>query len=783
VSTSHNQTVGQSPTRLRPWLIAVATASVVLASVLAFRFDWLTMPQREKTQVPAAYVGSAACASCHQPQFDAWERSHHAHAMAEANPETVLGRFDGERHTYAGITSRFLRDGDAFVVETDGPDGRLEPFPVRYTFGVTPLQQYLIDLPGGRLQALSLSWDARPADAGGQRWFHLYPDQNIRHDDPLHWTGLQQNWNYMCADCHSTALRKNYDPTTQEYRTEWSEINVGCEACHGPASNHLAWADRRGEWQTFEAGAKGFRISYDERRGVSWPADPESGVPRRSRPRETDKEISACAQCHARRAQISEDYEPGRPIGDGYLIALLDDGLYWRDGQMRDEVFNHGSFLQSRMHGSGVTCSDCHEPHSGSLLAPGNAVCAQCHLSAKYDQPEHHRHDAASAGARCVGCHMPPTTYMVVDPRHDHSMRVPRPDLSVSLGVPNACNVCHVGQEPEWAAQAVFEWLGRAPGGFQTFAADFDAWDRYLPDARTRLLRLLEDPAQPAIVRASALSRMARDPQPPIVDAAARALDDVDELVRRAAIDVLALTEPVVRARHLPRMTRDPVRAVRITAARALATIDVSVEFREAVASALEEYVASQTYNLDRPEAHMNLGALYQELGQLDRAEAAYRAALDRYPAGVQARINLADLSRLRQDEAQAQQILREALKADPRAAATHYALGLSYVRSQQPRRALEHLGTAAKLAADEPRYTYVYAVALHSYGDSRRGIDMLEQAHRNFPGEREILQALAGMLADGGEVERARRYAALLVELTPEDPQAQQLQRSLATP
>ena len=428
----------------------------------------------------------------------------------------------------------------------------------------------------------------------------------------------------------------------------------------------------------------------------------------------------------------------------------------------------------------GVRCSDCHDPHSGGLLAPGNAVCAQCHASSSYDQPAHHRHEPNSAGSACVACHMPPTTYMVVDPRHDHSMRVPRPDLSVRLGTPNACNACHAGREPEWAAQAVLGWLGRVPTGHQTFAEAFDAWERRLPDGQDRLLALVEEPAQPPIVRASALSRLARDPQPAVVDAAARALEDADELVRRAAVEVLAGTDPATRARHLPRLVHDPVRGVRIAAARALLAVTLPGEANEAAARVLEEYVAAQTYSLDRPEAHMNLGLLYQDLGQFDRAESAYRSALELYPAGIPARMHLAELRRLRGDETQAQQILQEALREDPRAAPVHYALGLSFARLQRRDQTLRHLAAAHRLAADEPRYAYVYAVALNSYGDSDRSVDVLERAHQRFPGDRDILQVLSTVLADRGDIERARTYAERLVKLVPEDAQAQQLLRAL---
>ncbi len=733
---------------------------------------------------PAHHVGSATCKTCHEAAFSAWQRSHHAQAMAPADDATVLGRFDGAKHRYAQVTSTFTRKDDTFVVNTDGADGQLSDFVVRYTFGVTPLQQYLVALPGGRLQALGLAWDARAADRGGQRWFHLYPGQDIRHDDALHWTGLQQNWNFMCADCHSTALRKGYDPATRQYRSQWSEISVGCEACHGPASNHLSWANRQGDWKRFDAPGRGFRVRYDERAGVAWLIDPATGIAQRSEPRESAKEISTCAQCHARRAQFSEDYEPGRPIGDAYRVSLLDEGLYWRDGQMRDEVFNHGSFLQSRMNAKGVTCSDCHEPHSGNLRASGNAVCTQCHASTRYDVAAHHHHEQESEGARCAACHMPPTTYMVVDPRHDHSMRVPRPDLSVHMGTPNACNTCHVDREPEWAAKAIATWTGgREPAGFQSFADAFHAWARYEPAARPKLLTLVEDRTQPAIVRASALARLARDPQPSVIDAAAMALNDADELVRRAAVDLLAATDVATRVRYLPRMTVDPVRAVRIAAGRALAAVpgaQLPEAHRAAASKALEEYVAAQHYNADRPESHLNLGALHQELGQLDVAEADYLRAIELYPGAAQGWINLADLHRVRGDEDKVRSVLADGLRRQPQSAPLHHALGLSYVRTQQRREAIAALASAARLAPDEPRYAYVYGVALHSYGDDGAASAVLESAHRRFPGEPDILRALASMAQARGDLVRARRFAERLVELSPGDAQAQQLLRGL---
>jgi len=340
----------------------------------------------------ADYVGGKVCGQCHAKAYEAWRGSHHDLAMQEADARTVLGNFDNAKFTYAGVTSTFFKRDGRYHVRTDGPDGKLADYAIKYTFGVAPLQQYLIELPGGRLQALSIAWDSRPKAAGGQRWFHLYPRQAIKAGDPLHWTGIGQNWNFMCSECHSTNLRKGYDAQRGEFRTTWSEINVACEACHGPGSQHVAWA---------KAGAggadKGLGIALDERWGVTWTQDAASGKPRRSAPRTSVREIETCARCHARAGRLADDYVHGKPLLDTHRPALLEGELYWIDGQMRDEVYNWGSFLQSRMHAAGVTCSDCHDPHSLKLRAPGNAVCAQCHVPAQYDVAAHTHHAAGMA--------------------------------------------------------------------------------------------------------------------------------------------------------------------------------------------------------------------------------------------------------------------------------------------------------------------------------------------------------------------------------------------------
>ncbi|MGB7740213.1 MAG: multiheme c-type cytochrome, partial [Steroidobacteraceae bacterium] len=504
--------------------------------------------------VAATYAGSESCAQCHAAESKSWQASQHAVAMQHATEKTVLGNFNEVTYSFQGVKSAFFRRDGKYFIRTDGPTGKLADFEVKYTFGIAPLQQYLVELPGGRLQAVSVTWDSRPREQGGQRWFRQYPNEQIDHADELHWTRRAQNWNFMCADCHSTQVRKGYDVASDSFKTTYAEISVGCEACHGPGSAHVQWAQRKGD----EPG-KGLTVQFDERRGVAW-ARNEAGKPVRSIPRRTEREIEVCAQCHARRAQIAEGYQPGRAFLDHYLPSLLTPALYHVDGQQQDEVFVWGSWLQSRMHAAGVTCSDCHDPHTQKMRIPGNTVCAQCHEPSKYDVATHHRHEQGTAGAQCANCHMPQNTYMVVDPRRDHSMRVPRPDESVAFGVPNACNSCHTDRDAKWAARAVHNWLGRNAAGYQTFIAVFHAAEGGEPSALDRLAGVAADTAQPAIVRASALARLAGSGQF-TRDFAQRMSRDASPLVRLATVQLADVMPAEARAEVLGPLLGDATRA------------------------------------------------------------------------------------------------------------------------------------------------------------------------------------------------------------------------------
>jgi predicted CXXCH cytochrome family protein len=733
--------------------------------------------------VAPAYVGGQACVACHPKEAELWKHSHHALAMQAADGSTVLGDFDNATFEKDGVTSTFFRrDGDYFV-RTDGPDGQLQEYKITYTFGLHPLQQYLIAFPGGRYQALGIAWDGRPAAAGGQRWFHLYPHDSIDHRDTLHWTGPQQNWNYMCADCHSTDLRKNYRPAEGRYETTWSDINVSCEACHGPGSRHVEWAKAAQGGRASPDPTRGLTVQLREASGSTWTFQPGQSIAHRSPPPSARAEVETCARCHARRAQIRDDYQPGQLMAQAYRAALLDEGLYHADGQIRDEVYEYGSFLQSKMYAAGVTCSNCHDPHSARLRAEGNALCAQCHLSATYDGPQHHFHGADTAGAQCVSCHMSERFYMVIDGRRDHSFRVPRPDLSVKLGTPNACTDCHTDRTAAWASDAVDRWYGPERKGGWHYGEALDAGRQARIGAESLLLRTVNDPALPAIVRGTAVSLLNQPLAPESLRALEASLRDSDPLVRRAAAGTLSAVEPRARvALGLP-LLRDPIRTVRLEAVSSLAEVPRDVYTAEqwaALGQAAVEYRQAQEFNADRPEAHLNLGTLEARLGNVEAAEDAYRTAMRLQPAFIPAYINLADLYRQQGREEQTVQTLRAALKVDPDNGAARHALGLSLVRQQRLRDAVPELAQAARLRPDTPRYAYVYGVALHQTGRIQQALQVLKEAHDRHPADRDILAALVEYHRQAGDRQGAIAWARKLVEAAPGDPQARQLLEGL---
>ena len=765
--------------RLRIPLVVAATIVVALAS-------WLlgggaSAPQQTAgTALPASarpaaatYVGGQVCAGCHAKEAEAWRGSHHDLAMQPATAATVLGDFGGARFSHRGVTSRFFKRGDTFYVHTEGPDGKPADFAIKYVFGVTPLQQYLVEFPGGRLQALSIAWDSRPRAAGGQRWFHVFPHEKIAHTDPMHWTGIYQNWNLQCAECHSTGLRKGYEVTSDSYRTTWSELNVSCEACHGPGSRHAEWAKTAGEPYRAEDD-KGFAYPTASRWREAW-RFPEAGARYARRDRPADPAVSnTCAACHARRSTLADRDQPGAPLADTHHLAPLTAPNYHADGQQREEVYIWGSFLQSKMHQQGVTCMDCHDPHTAKPRVAGNALCTRCHDATAFDSPQHHFHKTGAAGAQCVACHMPTTTYMVVDARRDHSLRVPRPDLAQSLGVPDACTQCHADKKPAWAAAALDRWLGKDWRLRPSIGPALHAGETLGAKAVPGLLELAQSGAQPPLVRATAAQMLVPHMRPALWATAQELLKDADPEVRIAALGMIEPADPANRVQAAGPLLADPVRGVRIEAARVLAGIpeaQLPDERREAYRRALREYVEAQQQNADWPMANVNLGNLYLRLGRFDEAVAAYRHALKLDPLFVSAWVNLADAWRARGQEGAVEATLREGLAKLPRSPDLLHALGLSMVRQGDRSAALKSLGEAARLAPDRSRYAYVWAVALHAAGRSGEAVAALRAADRRHPYDVAILRALVSIERERGETRAELADVRKLAEALPDDP------------
>ncbi|MGB9042906.1 MAG: tetratricopeptide repeat protein [Pseudolabrys sp.] len=750
----------------------------------------LLSSRRAEPPAAAAFVGSEACAGCHRAETDLWRASQHRQAMDHATEKSVLGDFNDASFDNYGVRSRFFRKDGKFFVETDGPDGKLATFQVKYTFGVDPLQQYLIEFPDGRVQALSIAWDSRPKDKGGQRWFHLYPNENIRHDDILHWTKLNQNWNFMCAECHSTDVHKNYDATNDRYATTWKEISVGCEACHGQGSNHVAWAQSQQSWLPFnrrEDRSKGLLAHFDERRGVVWSHNPRNGEPQRNLPTNLLRtEVEVCGRCHARRSEISEDWVPGHWLSDTHAITSpLDRDVYWADGQTRDveEPYNYVPFKQSKMFAAGVTCSDCHNPHSGKQNIAGNGVCLQCHASETYANAKHSHHEQAATQPNCISCHMPARTYMVIDPRHDHSMRIPRPDLSVKLGTPNACNYCHVDKSAQWAAEAVDRWFGPNHKGFQNYADAFRAASTDGAGAEKLLAAVAADGNMPNVARASALMQLASRVSPANADLARRGLSDPDPMVRIGAMDMLANVPAAQIWPLVAPLLSDSVRGVRTRAASLLAAVPTERQppaDREGFESAAAEFVAVQRLNADRPENRSILANFYARRGLTSEAEAEFKAALRLSPQYTPAAINLADLYRATGRESEGLAVLRTAVTASPQDAGLHHALGLALVRQKQNDEALGELRRATELAPNQAQYAYVYAVGLHSAGRIEDSIAVLKDNVRKHPSDRDSLLALVAFNRDAGDLASALEYAQRLAQLAPDDRQISELIDSL---
>ncbi|MEX2315672.1 MAG: multiheme c-type cytochrome [Pirellulales bacterium] len=738
----------------RTWVTVAACLAAVAATVVAG--DWYSALPPDALD-RAQYVGRAACAQCHAAEHKLWLGSHHDRAMELATDESVLGDFNNAAFTRLGVTTRFFREGGKYMVNTEGPDGQNHDYEIKYTFGVEPLQQYMVEFPRGRVQVLRVSWDTQKKE-----WFEVTPpdvqDERIPPGDPVHWTGIGQNWNTTCADCHSTNLQKNYDPVTDSYRTTYQEIDVSCEECHGPGSVHVDLAQSR---------------------SLFWDRNVGYGLPR-LKSLDPDVQLQTCAKCHSHRAQVHEEFRPGKPLLDYYVPSLLTTGLYHDDGQIRDEVYEHGSFVQSKMYAQRVRCSDCHDPHSLKLKFTGNRLCSECHVAGKYDTPAHHHHTAGSAAAQCVECHMPARLYMVIDSRRDHSFRVPRPDLSVKLGTPNACTNCHTrpGEDNEWAAAAVRKWYGEKRPDDPHWAPAFAAAQRNAPEGEQLLLDLVKRRSTPAIVRASAIDLLAGYTSNRSIDARRLALDDFDPLIRRTAVIAADSENISALERDLAGRLSDSALAVRNSAVTRLAYLPrqtLTNNERLRFAQVLDDYRESQSLSLDHAGGHLALGGLdrhnaerlrgtglFDEAAVLEaRATEHWRAAirLEPYIAGPRGELasmlerqkgDPAEIHRLRVEEVELR--ARDA-KLAPDNGEIHYQLGMMYVLLGRLEEASDALTSACR--------------ALPQSYICRMGLALVYQRRYELTGNEELFNATV-------------RELKTLHDLAPKDPRSDAILRDL---
>jgi predicted CXXCH cytochrome family protein len=743
----------------------IASMVIVLTiPIYAVKESYLRPERGTAAGETATFVGRDSCISCHDAAYQSWLGSDHDHSMAVADESMVRGDFDDAEFEHLGVSSRFYRRDGRYYVHTEGPDGEMGEFEVAYTFGIEPLQQYLIPFPGGRLQCLSIAWDG---DRG--RWFHLYPDQNIPPDDWLHWTRNAQNWNGMCAECHSTNLIKGYDPDSQTFSTTWSEIDVSCETCHGPGSRHVEWAEippmARPETDNYELVIRTSDIT-------------------------SRQQVELCAPCHSRRTELGDYDHRHMDFLDNLVPSVLEESLYHADGQILEEVYVYGSFVQSKMFQNDVRCSDCHDVHSLKLVQEGNELCLQCHRADAYDSIDHHFHQKQvegepSEGALCVKCHMPESPYMVIDYRADHSIRVPRPDLSRDIGTPNACSQdgCHHDKPLTWLIDYYDRWYGRAKKPH--YGTILAAGREQVPEAREQLIRLAGDELYPAIVRSTALSLLGAYPGEESTRAYNRALSDVEALVRYTAVDhvdALGLSDERMVELVSP-LLFDPVRAVRMLAATKLAGLpdDLFAPYqKEAFTENLDDYMKTMEYALDFSYAGLNLGNLYSRLGENEKAVRYYEAAVEIDDLFYPAKMNLAVLYNSMGRNEEAESLLREVLVGYPEQYDAAYSLGLLMAEMNRYDEAVRYLEIASQGMPGRSRIHYNLGLALQVLGRNPEAVAALEKALGVEPDNLEYLYALADHYIKQEAFQEALAVTERMIAAHPDNPVGRDLKANI---
>jgi len=719
------------------------------------------------------FIGSDKCAECHKPEYEDWIGSNHQLAMQLPTDKTVLGDFNNTKYTIYGVTSKFFKKDSVFYVNTEGPDGKHHDFEVKYTFGVYPLQQYLVIFPKGKLQVLTPFWDSRSKENGGQKWQHLYPDEYIASHDELNWARPLQNWNYMCAECHSTNVKKDYNPETLTYNTHFDEINVSCEACHGPGDIHEKWAENKDEK------LKNMGLVFDimDRDSAYWNINPKSGLVTRSSERKSQMQVEWCARCHSRRTQLTDEYTYGKVLEHTHMASTLDYPLYNDDGTNNDEDYVYGSFIQSKMYKKGVTCKDCHNVHSGELKAPKDNVCFQCHMPNQYQSTDHHKHKVNSTGASCINCHMPKITVMVVDPRSDHSIRIPRPDISVKTGATNACNNCHKDKTNEWSLDNFKKWYGNKYDTISHYGFAFNNVRTNKPNSQTDLNLVIKDKNVSNIVLGTAIKYQDYVNNPLAYENLKMALNSKSALVRRSALESLRSLAKEEQQKYALPMAKDTVFGVRYIANSFLydmATENLSPENQLIIKKARKEYITQLLYYQDRSLGMSSLGVAAIALNKLDQAENYFKKAIETDSLNLIVQVNYADLKRMKGENDACISILKNVISKNKKFSMAYQALAFAYIRIKDKQKALKTFESATKNVPSDPQNYYYLAVILNDLGKPNAAISALKIGLKNNTNNESLLQLSYSIYRDQNQLENANKILEELKKLYPNSKQYQ---------
>lgn len=702
-----------------------------------------------------AYIGDKSCVKCHTTEHHQWKQSDHYMSMLPANDSTVKGNFNNVIFTADGVTSKFYKKNSKFYINTEGDDGKNHDFEVKYIFGYQPLQQYLVHFPGGRMQVPRLSWDVNQ-----KKWFNQYAGQKIPSHDWLHWTGNSQNWNTMCASCHSTNLHKNYDTKTDSYKTSYSIINVSCESCHGAGQKHLGYINS----SDYKSG--------DKVTGSFMKLSKNSGQL---------EQINTCAPCHARTSEISPKHMDSKEIMDNYIPQIPDTEYFHADGQVDDEDYIYTSFLQSKMFSKGVKCSNCHNPHSTNLKHTDNQTCTQCHVPKKYDTPKHSFHTQGSKGSLCVNCHMPGKLYMGNDLRHDHSFRVPRPDLSVKYGTPNACSNCHKDKSEKVLADAVIKWYG--PNRKYHFADDLIPGSKLNNNSEAHLTRLINIKETPNIIKATAAFYLGSITTPSSLKTLISCLNNKDAQVRYRALRSLANFPPNEWINNVAPLLSDKVRAVRIAAADLLITTpkdQIPSQYTNAFDAAHIELVSYLRYQTDFSVGNIMLADYYLKIQDYTNAESFYLKGLKKDNQINYAFLNLSSLYNTVGKNDASLEMLKRALKNDAANERIHYNMALLYNEMNNKPAAEKSFAKAIELKSQNPRVYYNYGLMLNANKKFKEAEAILQKGIAINPSTPDLYYALTFVYIQTGNKVKVQQTAFQLKQLDPSNPNYQELFKNL---